>query len=598
MAAAVPGQALAGNAAAQSGSHGAAVLLCDLSRLAPPGSVSRDGIVGTWHMVDYEIEEGKGVMLYGEPASKARPLTLTLGQKGWYQVRFGIYYGAGGGSIIDRILQVKLTSDPAYSRIANEPIRASKDGNYPEKLVQWTEIVEVFWKCADLTGQDLIIARPERGTMTELQSNLAYIRLVPMDEQQIGAWQAEQPNANTRLLVANFDGGNNRQWGVSTREDIRAEFEPLRETDFKIALYGVAAGPRTLYPSKVGELSPARFGVDGYPRICAKNGVDLLAEAIRAAHTCGVQLFPQVRVVGLPLPPRHWPAGRGSWIADHPEWLSTYPDGQPTRHLSFAIPQVREFYVRLLREWVEDYQADGVNVLFSRSYPFVYYERPVCDAFQKQYGNDMRQLPVGDRRVQKVRATFLTQFLREVRTMLDEVGQKQARYIPNCYLVPVNAPPPDITPEARASSLAECLFSALDVPVWISEGLVDYLCVHLHVSGEHDGTKVEAKLREFTSLASGSKTKVIADIYPRRMPPRQFRKVALTYYRAGADGLSFFDTQNRYPRASEWAFIKRLGHREQLSAWQGKGDDYYRRIPLRSLDGFRTDRAYFMPTDG
>ncbi|PYV09341.1 MAG: hypothetical protein DMG07_23455 [Acidobacteria bacterium] len=347
--------------------------------------------------MDYEIDEGKGVMLYAEPASKARPLTLALGYKGWYQVRLGIFYGAGANSVIDRILQVKLTGDPAYTRVGNEPFRLGKDGNYPEKVLLWTDIAEVFWKCADLTGQDLVIARPERGTMADLQSNLAFIRLVPMDEEQIAAWRSEQPQPNTLLLVANYDGGNNRQWGVSTREDIRAEFEPLRDSDFKIALYAVASGSRTLYPSKVGELSPVRFGVAGWPQICVKNGVDLLAEAIRAAHTCGVQLFPQIRVVGLPLPPRHWPAGRGRWTADHPEWLCTYGDGEPTRHHSFAFPEVREFYVRLLREWVEDYHADGVNILFSRSYPFVYYEKPVCEAFQKQYGIDMRQLPVGAR---------------------------------------------------------------------------------------------------------------------------------------------------------------------------------------------------------
>jgi hypothetical protein len=247
---------------------------------------------------------------------------------------------------------------------------------------------------------------------------------------------------------------------------------------------------------------------------------------------------------------------------------------------------------------VEDYHADGVNILFSRGYPFVYYEKPVRDAFQKQYGIDMRQRPVGDQRVQLVRASFLTGFLRQVREMLNEVGQAQGRHIPACYLVPVHAPPANITPEARASALAECLFSALNVPVWIRENLVDYLGVHLHVSGEHDGTKVQPKIREFTSLAKGSRTKVFVDIYPRRMPPRQYRKVAINYYGAGADGLSFFDTQNRYFRASEWAFVKRLGHREDLAGWKGKGDDYYRKIPLRRLDGFSVGHEFYMPTDG
>ena len=58
------------------------ILLSDLSQLAAPGTISREDAAGTWHAVDYEIDEGKGVMLFGEPESKARPLTLSLGRKG------------------------------------------------------------------------------------------------------------------------------------------------------------------------------------------------------------------------------------------------------------------------------------------------------------------------------------------------------------------------------------------------------------------------------------------------------------------------------------------------------------------------------------
>ena len=41
-------------------------------------------------------------------------------------------------------------------------------GSYPDKVATWSSISEVFWKCADLTGKDLIIAHPERGQMAEL----------------------------------------------------------------------------------------------------------------------------------------------------------------------------------------------------------------------------------------------------------------------------------------------------------------------------------------------------------------------------------------------------------------------------------------------
>ena len=80
--------------------------------------------------------------------------------------------------------------------------------------------------------------------------------------------------------------------------------------------------------------------------------------------------------------------------------------------------------------------------------------------------------------------------------------------------------------------------------------------------------------------------------------PRQYRKVAMGYYEAGADGLAFWDSQNRYSRAGEWAFVKRLGHRKALSGWEGKGDDYHRTVPLRSLDGFLMGREFTGPSDG
>ena len=138
----------------------------------------------------------------------------------------------------------------------------------------------------------------------------------------------------------------------------------------------------------------------------------------------------------------------------------------------------------------------------------------------------------------------------------------------------------------------------LEVPVWIKQGLVDYLIVQIHMFGEHDGSAVQEKIREFTRLSAKSQTKVLVDVYPRRMPPRQYRKIATNYYDAGADGLAFWDSYNRYPRASEWAFLKRLGHRDDLARWLNKGDDYYRTVPIRRLDGTPMQREFSRPSDG
>ena len=577
------------------------IWISDLTRCEPSEAISRDGRHGTWIAVDYEVEEGRGVMLFTRPGTDAPPLTLNPEVEGWHEIRLGIYYGGFNNTKKHRALCVKLSDDLGFNRILPEESNPGKDGSYPEKVFTAFDVTEVFWKCADLTRQELIFSPPTRGTMSHEESCIVYVRLVPMDPEAVEAWQAELPTEKTKLLIGNYDGGNIFQWGPTTHEDFVAEFEPLRESDFDIALYAVAYGPITFYPSKVGEFIRPDFDQEGMGRVLrglVDSGIDPFAEALSAAHECGVKLFAQNRFSGPQLPTEHLLANYGGmFMAEHLDLRCTYADGEPIRHLSFAFPEVRSFYVRMFREWVEDYKADGVNALFSRSQPFAYYEQPVCEAFEKEYGEDMRRVPTNDERVWRTRAGFVTQFLREIREMLNEVGEAQGRHIPSCYLVPVNNSG-QVPPEIGQSSLAESLFHALDVPTWLKEGLADYLVAHLHVYGNHDGTGVQPKIREFTDLPRDPRSKIFIDVYPRRMPPRAFREIAINYYEAGADGLAFWDSYNRYFRTSEWAFLKRLGHRENLKAWKGKGDYNFRVVPLKRLDGYEMGREYSMTTDG
>ena len=66
----------------------------------------------------------------------------------------------------------------------------------------------MFRKCADLTGQDLILAHPSKGEMSEHETNLAYIRFAPMGDAAVEEWTSEQPNEETKVFIANYDGGN------------------------------------------------------------------------------------------------------------------------------------------------------------------------------------------------------------------------------------------------------------------------------------------------------------------------------------------------------------------------------------------------------
>ena len=153
------------------------IWLTVLSECAPSDAISRDGAHGTWIAVDYEVEAGSGVMLLALLDAEAPPLTLGLDANGWYEIRIGVYYGSHAGILVDRMLCLKLSDDRAYSRIGREHVRADKDGDYPEKVTTWSDVAEVFWKCADLTGQDLVIAHPPRGEMAESETNITWVRL-------------------------------------------------------------------------------------------------------------------------------------------------------------------------------------------------------------------------------------------------------------------------------------------------------------------------------------------------------------------------------------------------------------------------------------
>ncbi|MCH2375334.1 MAG: hypothetical protein MK538_14185, partial [Planctomycetes bacterium] len=162
----------------------------DLTQAKPASAIRRDGAEASWIAVDYELTGRDGVMLFATPETKSPPLTLDLGVTGWHKIYLGIYYGYGAGGLKNRMLTAKLSKDHAVTRFGREHFR-TKDGEYPERKSDWTEVIEVFWKCADLTGQSLTFSPPSSGTMAEEETNLTFVRIVPMDESDLEEWRAE-----------------------------------------------------------------------------------------------------------------------------------------------------------------------------------------------------------------------------------------------------------------------------------------------------------------------------------------------------------------------------------------------------------------------
>ena len=130
----------------------------------------------------------------------------------------------------------------------------------------------------------------------------------------------------------------------------------------------------------------------------------------------------------------------------------------------------------------------------------------------------------------------------------------------------------------------------VDVAALVQEELADYLLPHPTFA-----KNAAAWLPPLVELVKDTSVKLYPDLYPRRQPPAASLYSAATLYQLGAEGISLWDTYNRVVRISEWAMMRRLGHREEIEVWRaaGKGDDYFRVLNFKQLGAQSGDPRYF-----
>jgi hypothetical protein len=441
------------------------------------------------------------------------------------------------------------------------------------------DLVESRWRSADLTGKDLVISGPLDGKM----GCLAYVKLVPSPVKNF-------TDPSTRRLIAMTDGEAQVRDFYKDPHTMADIFAPLKDSDFFLVLYGAAVGDSCMYETDVGVRMSNFWTGHPYGKKMVRTlghlldrGVKPLIEIIGIAHDFDLKIYGSMRMMGPYLPPAHHMPG--TLYDRHPEFRCRDKDGNPVPHLSLAYPAVRARYVSILKEMAE-MGMDGVHVLFNRSWPWVLYEDITVREFQVKFGRDPRTLAADNPEWLAHRASYVTQYLREIRAAADEVGQRQGRRVETAYHV--------------LDNMENCLFYGLDVRTWIEEKLVDILIpTSLHFTDAHS-SKDGQEIRPFVDLARETNCKIYPDYLPRRALPESFIPMAAEEYEAGADGLCFWDTQSLTVRSSEFAVRRELGHREELKAWQaaGKGKDYFKIVPLRRLVDYPVDRRYWPLTNG
>ena len=542
----------------------------DMSKCLPSDHFAFGYEKDRWQLDEFETVEGvKGYMASARPDHSCGELTLPLEAEGIHRIYLGIHATKShyrGGSSYGQ-LEVKLTDDAGFRRVGPEDGTEDRDGatKFGDDDPSLEKVItEAYWKTAELKGQSLTFRqmpypynRPEHARI----GNLSYVRLAPLNEEEQAQWQATRPTRNTRNLALIFCTGQytghtrgTYTFHPTSKDWFKDEFEPFADSDIGLLIFEALRGSSCVYKTGLGSLGTRE-------NVWQEDWVDPLAELTALAHANGMRIFASMRFIGVQFPMNISPIAWAPNYWRHPQWTMKTKEGVPITNLSLAYPEVRQYWLGLLRETLA-YGTDGIQLHLNRSEPYVFYEEPVVSAFREKYGEDPRGLSLEDPRWVEHSASYLTQFIREVRQLLDEK--------PNRNL--------GVTLSGRENGRpAHYEENHCDVDTWIGEGLVDYLMVtpYLHAS----------LLQHWRSLG-GDKLHIWPDLMPRAQTAASYARLAQRYYRAGADGLCLWDGERRSARISEWAAVRQLGHRQNLDQIIRDGPYYYRWAELKTLGGF------------
>lgn len=568
-----------------------AVVLSDMSRVVPKSALADVRTKRHWKVLEYETKDGlSGKSIASMPDTGAPNVTLPLNTKGWHAV----YVGLGGMGRFafgqESQVRLKLTGDRVYQHRGYSGAR--------------DDLEEVYLIAADLTGKDLEIAQMRMAAKMDLRpdnnprhSVVMYVKLVPLTDAEVNWIKQEREQKNTKKLIATLDAFSwiNQNY-PTTEEEFLEDFEHFRDSDFGTIYWQIIGGDLVNYSSKLGTIPGGH--VDDFPRtgdgyvtdsikkfIAAGN--DHTKLAVRAAHSMDKKIMIGFRAQAWQTPPAFEDYFSSDFYRAHPEWRTVDRDGTPVMRMSYAVPEVRQHILGILRE-VLAYQPDGIEIIYFRGLPLMLWEDAFSDLFEKKYGIDARKVPENDPRLYELRGEIMTGFMRDVRELLDDVQKQQGRK--SRY---------ELSASVVHTKTDNTKFG-LDVERWVKEELVD--SIGIFPAAFHTDTSKPVDVDWFRQITKGTKTKFHPLMIGWRLSSyKDAIGEARRYYGAGADGLIFWDPSatgfytprpplptRHYTRAvsTYWPLVSRLGHTEILPELEAAGRPAPKYIPLKRYGNY------------
>ena len=565
--------------------------VADFDCCVPAHALAADITHDRWHVMPFTAADVAGNLLSTGPETLVPQVTYPLRTRGWHAVSVGVHPTAEAEGEFSEV-GVRLSGDPAFTNLT-----WSTEGHHLRRK----EIQEIFWKVADLTGQDVVFAQVTRRVApghgpSSIQAGavrIAYLKLVPLTAGEVRGLQKERSGGDDRRLWAHNDShGPHYVYRPTAADHIRREIEPYRDSDFGRMFWEAGSGDLMHYFTKIGR-TPDAPGVSVFPRVgdrlvaeswrsFLEQGVDPFQVAIDHTHELGMEFHAAYRLAGWTYPPPLNHSFAHGFFEKHPEWRCLNRDGSELPRMSYAFAQVQGYCLAVLREMAQ-FPIDGICLLFNRRPPYLMYEQPLIDGFSARHGIDPRELAEDAPEWLAYRADFLTGFMRRVRKEMEDVGREQGRSRPIGISVCVQG------------LAAENTLFGVDVATWAREGLVDALIPYsaspLAMPTEQDTWASPAQLAPFVEATVGTDCVLAPNVMPRHMSPEEFRRKARMIYGTGADHLFFWDCAGPHGRANfrpMWNALRRLGHRAEIEEWVALGEPALGTwtMPLHSLDGW------------
>ncbi len=529
--------------------------LADLDQCQPASALAKKWKHGAWRLLEYGTASFSGQMLLAVHDSRAPEVTYAVNQSGWHEIYIGIYRKPFTDA---KRVQVRLVGDRAFTKLTG--LAGAKDHQE-----HWID--EIFWKTVDLSGQGIVFKQITEPAVEHAW--VSFIKLVPLSPEEVTALQADRGRSDTKRLFVHNDGGVIDRSG--TGQAVLNSLEPLRNTDVSRIYWEGGTGDTAKRFSKIAtdhsmELrdppeggafysSPGgRWWAEGW-LAHYKHGVDPFRVAAEYAQEIGLEFHAGFRPGGFIYPPPSDPIPGKDFYKKNPDLVCVSRHGKPIPRISYAYPKTRRYVISLFREMATDYPIDGVAVFYNRRPPLVAYEAPLVEGFQAQYGLDPRKISATDPRWLRYRAGALTQFMKELRTEMDQVAKELKR-----------KKRLEIT--AVVSRGPENLPHGMDLETWVRDDLVDTIIPYSSAVrlGAFEPTWEDPKdVDWFVSLVKGSKCRLALNFLPRDLSAEEYYRKTHKLYQAGVENFFFWDGTERVRKA------RRLGHREEVEAWMAAG---------------------------